>query len=54
MDEIVPIATSRALAARFPDRVTLVAFPGANHAEGWNVDSSRFHESLREFLERSQ
>ena len=50
-DEIVPFATSRALAARFPDRVTFVPFPGANHAEGWNVDSLRFNESLRAFLE---
>ncbi|MEK7349170.1 MAG: hypothetical protein AABZ94_09885 [Candidatus Eisenbacteria bacterium] len=53
-DEIVPFATSRALAARFPDRVTFVPFPGANHAEGWNVDSLRFDESLRSFLEPSR
>ncbi|MEK7317166.1 MAG: alpha/beta fold hydrolase [Candidatus Eisenbacteria bacterium] len=50
MDEIVPFTTSQALAARHPDRVTFVSFPGANHAEGWNVDSLRFNESLREFL----
>jgi len=50
-DEIVPFATSRELAARFPDRVTFVPFPGANHAEGWNVDSLRFDDSLRAFLE---
>ena len=52
-DEIVPIATSRALATRFPGRVTFVDFPGANHAEGWNVDSLRFQAALREFLKES-
>ena len=49
-DEIVPITTSRALAKRFPDRVTFVGFPGANHAEGWNVDSLRYERALRDFL----
>ncbi|HEU4724790.1 MAG TPA: alpha/beta fold hydrolase [Candidatus Eisenbacteria bacterium] len=52
-DEIVPIATSRALAARRPDRVTFVAFHGAHHAEGWNVDSLRFQAALRDFLSES-
>jgi len=51
LDDTVPIATSRELAAHFPDRVTFVPFPGANHAEEWNVDSLRFDESLRAFLE---
>lgn len=53
-DEIVPFTTSQALAARHPDRVTFVRFAGANHAEGWNVDSLRYNESLREFLERAR
>ncbi len=52
-DEIVPFTTSQALAARHPDRVTFVPFAGANHAEGWNVDSLRFNNSLRAFLERT-
>ena len=51
-DDVVPIATSRELAVRFPDRVTFLTFPGARHAEGWNVDSLRFNTALREFLGR--
>lgn len=49
-DEIVPVTTSRALARRFPERVTFVEFRGANHAEGWNVDSLRYEGALRDFL----
>lgn len=49
-DDVVPIATSRELAATLPDRVTFVTFPGARHAEGWNVDSLRFNAALSQFL----
>jgi pimeloyl-ACP methyl ester carboxylesterase len=51
-DAVVPYATSRAIARRFPDRVTLVSFHRADHAEGWNVDSLEFNGAVREFMGR--
>lgn len=51
-DETVPVTASRALALAHPDQVTLVEFPGAGHAEGWNVDSVRYVAAVRAFLER--
>jgi hypothetical protein len=33
--------------------VRLVSFPGADHAEGWNVDSLTYNRAIREFLARN-
>jgi len=51
-DAVVPYTTSLALARRFSDRVTLVSFHGANHAEAWNVDSLGFNRAVRGFLRK--
>jgi alpha-beta hydrolase superfamily lysophospholipase len=52
-DAVVPFAASRDLARRFPELVRLVSFPGADHAEGWNVDSLTYNRAIREFLARN-
>jgi alpha-beta hydrolase superfamily lysophospholipase len=51
-DGVIPPATSRNLAARFPGLVTLVRVPGADHGESWNVDRTRYVRALDAFLER--
>lgn len=49
-DTTVPVATSRAIARRRPDLVTLKTIAGAEHAESWKVDPSGCAEALRSFL----
>ncbi|OEU96862.1 alpha/beta hydrolase [Streptomyces oceani] len=49
-DTIAPWDASRALAARFPGRVTLHTVRRARHAAMWNVDPSGYEESVRRFL----
>ncbi|HET9950422.1 MAG TPA: alpha/beta hydrolase [Candidatus Eisenbacteria bacterium] len=52
-DTVVPYASSRELARRVPRLVRLVSFPGADHAEGWNVDSLTYNGAIRDFLARN-
>ena len=52
-DAVVPYSSSLELARGAPSRVRLVSFPGADHAEGWNVDSLTYDTAIREFLGRS-
>ncbi|MCH0539567.1 hypothetical protein I3F58_08300 [Streptomyces sp. MUM 203J] len=49
-DHIAPWDTSRALADRRPDLVTLRPVSRAPHAAMWNADPDRYEESLRRFL----
>jgi alpha-beta hydrolase superfamily lysophospholipase len=51
-DPSVPIETSRELAARQPDLVTLVEFEGAKHIQSWNADPERYREAVLDFLAR--
>lgn len=51
-DSVVPPATSWRFAARFPDRVMVITFPRADHAEGWNVDPDLYEAAIGSFLER--
>ncbi|MFF3766607.1 alpha/beta hydrolase family protein [Streptomyces sp. NPDC001922] len=49
-DTIAPWETSRALAERRPDLVTLHTVPHAPHAAMWNADPQGYEEALRRFL----
>ena len=51
-DEVVPIETSRRLAAADPAGVRLVTTPGAGHVESWNAEPRRYREELRAFVSR--
>ena len=49
-DDLVPIATSDALAADRPDLVTEVRVAGAGHVRSWNTDPGRYVDEMDEFL----
>ncbi|MFE9700770.1 alpha/beta hydrolase [Streptomyces sp. NPDC006270] len=49
-DTIAPWESSRELAGRRPDLVSLHAVPRAPHASMWNADPARYEETLRRFL----
>jgi hypothetical protein len=49
-DLTVPIATSREAARRYPDTVTLVVCPGADHIECWNLDPAAMERRVTDFL----
>jgi dienelactone hydrolase len=49
-DTIAPFDTSRDLAARHPESVTLHTVPHAQHAAMWNADPGGYEEALRRFL----
>lgn len=49
-DEMVPIASSEALAAARPDLVRLERFDGAGHVLAWNVDPPRYERAVADFL----
>jgi hypothetical protein len=49
-DPSVPVSTSRALAERRRDIVTLVEVPEGGHVESWNVDPRRYELAVAEFL----
>ena len=51
-DGIVPIETSRRLAADDPEGVRLVTVPGAGHVESWNVAPMRYRAEVRGFVSR--
>lgn len=48
-DQSVPIETSRELAGKRPDLVTLVEFEGAKHVQSWNVDQERYRDEVLAF-----
>jgi len=50
-DPTVPVSVSRELRAAKPDLVRLEEFPGALHAESWNVDASRYDAVVASFLQ---
>jgi hypothetical protein len=50
-DLTVPIGTSRDAAARYPDTVTLVECPGADHIECWNLDPDAYEDEVTGFLD---
>jgi hypothetical protein len=50
-DPSVPIGTSRELAGRRPDLVTLVEFEGAKHVQSWNLDPAKYTQSVVDFVE---
>ncbi|MBB5933688.1 alpha/beta hydrolase [Streptomyces zagrosensis] len=49
-DHLAPWATSRELADRRPDLITLRSVPRAPHAAMWNADPAGYEEALRRFL----
>lgn len=49
-DLTVPIATSREAAETYPETVTLVKCPGADHIECWNLDPEGMARRVTEFL----
>jgi pimeloyl-ACP methyl ester carboxylesterase len=49
-DGTVPLSVSQDLAEAYPDLVTLVITPGADHVRSWNVDRDNYEEQLRRFL----
>ena len=49
VDEFVPYAPSAALAAARPDLVQLETWDLARHCREWNVDPTRWEQSVREF-----
>jgi pimeloyl-ACP methyl ester carboxylesterase len=51
-DRTVPIATSEAFAASYPDLVRFVRFDGATHVGSWNRDVARYRSELTAFLTR--
>jgi pimeloyl-ACP methyl ester carboxylesterase len=52
-DDLVPIATSDALAAEQPDLVTEVRVAGAGHVRAWNTDPLRYVEEMDAFVARA-
>lgn len=50
VDLTVPVATSRDAASRYPDTVTLVECPGADHIECWNLDPEGYEAMVVAFL----
>jgi pimeloyl-ACP methyl ester carboxylesterase len=50
-DDVVPFESSVALAAHFPDLVTLVRFRGARHLECRSIDPDRYDAAVTKFLE---
>jgi hypothetical protein len=50
-DNKVPLSTSRALAGRHPNLVTLVTWPGVGHVNSWNADTAAYERSLTAFLD---
>jgi pimeloyl-ACP methyl ester carboxylesterase len=51
-DKTVPIATSDAFAAAFPQLVREIRVPGAGHVEAWNTDPGRYTTEVSAFLRR--
>jgi len=49
-DNVVPIATSAALARALPRDVTFVHVPHAGHVQSWNVAPARYEAKVRAFL----
>ena len=49
-DDVVPISTSRELADRQPNYVTLVEVPAAGHVESWNADPSSYEQKVLDLL----
>ncbi|MFH8406359.1 alpha/beta hydrolase [Streptomyces sp. NPDC018019] len=49
-DTLAPWSSSRELAARRPDLITLHPVPHAPHAAMWNADPATYEETLRRFL----
>lgn len=49
-DTFAPWSASRALADRYPGKVTLRAVPGAAHTAMWNAGPELYEETLRRFL----
>ena len=51
-DDVVPIETSRRLAAVDRQTVRLVVVPGAGHVESWNAEPLRYRAEVRAFVSR--
>jgi pimeloyl-ACP methyl ester carboxylesterase len=49
-DTTVPISASARLKAAKPALVTVAVFPGAGHAESWNINRARYTTLLESFL----
>jgi fermentation-respiration switch protein FrsA (DUF1100 family) len=49
-DGTVPLSVSQDLADAYPDLVTLVITPGADHVRSWNVNREGYERRLSQFL----
>ncbi|OFS09178.1 MULTISPECIES: alpha/beta hydrolase family protein [Kytococcus] len=52
VDEVVPVGTSRELAAMRPDLVTLAEWPAGMHCREWNTDPQRWEQVVQRFVQR--
>ncbi|MBR5701015.1 MAG: alpha/beta hydrolase [Oscillospiraceae bacterium] len=53
-DRFVPLEMSREIAAANPEKVRLVAFPGAGHGLSYLTDTERYRYEVSEFCRRTQ
>jgi pimeloyl-ACP methyl ester carboxylesterase len=51
-DDAVPVSGADAFARARPDLVTYVRVHGAGHVAAWNVDPTRYEQSLHDFIQR--
>ena len=49
-DSWVPIAQSKNMVKQNPQHMALISFPVGEHIDGWNSDSQKYIESLKNFL----
>jgi pimeloyl-ACP methyl ester carboxylesterase len=49
-DGTVPLSVSQDLGEAYPDLVTLVVTPDADHVRSWNVDPDGYEQALSQFL----
>jgi len=49
-DSLVPPASNREFAEKYPRVVRFVRFPGADHIQSWNVDPTRYDRVLVSFV----
>ncbi|WP_462417429.1 alpha/beta hydrolase family protein [Kytococcus sp. Marseille-QA3725] len=54
VDEVVPVHSSRELAAMRPDLVTLQEWPVGMHCREWNTDPARWEQVVARYLARTR
>lgn len=49
-DETTPLLATDHFVAAFPEHITYVRVPGADHVLSWNVDPQKYDDAVRDFL----